>query len=215
MDVVTNLHAAPATPQTGSPPAIPSLEPGGDSPRRRMLRRTTAVLGGVGLAATACPFVASLEPSERARAEGGAVEAAWGDLPVGVLRTVAWRGQPVWLLRRSAEMIESLRMPNPMLADPDSRRSEQPAACRNPTRSLRPDLFVVIGICTHLGCTPGLKVGDTAFDAQDHAVGGFLCPCHGSRFDLAGRVMRNVPAPTNLTVPAYVPLGAGRVRIGD
>ena len=210
MDISTSLHPPlPAEPDTRG-----SLEPLGDSSRRRLLRRATEVVGGIGLVAAASPFVASLEPSERARAEGGPVEAVWRDLPSGVLRTVAWRGQPVWLLRRSPEMVAALRRPNPMLADPDSRRSEQPADCSNATRSRIPELFVVVGICTHLGCTPGLKVGDTAFDAQNDTVGGFLCPCHGSRFDLAGRVMRNVPAPTNLVVPPYVAEGSDRVKIG-
>lgn len=214
MDTIIRARTAPASTAPDMRGPCGSLAPLGDSARRRLLRRTTEVVGGIGLIATACPFVASLEPSERARAEGGPVEAAVGDLPVGVLRTVAWRGQPVWLLRRSPEMIASLRAPNPMLADPHSTRSEQPPACRGPTRSLSPELFVVVGICTHLGCTPGLKVGDASFDAQNQALGGFLCPCHGSRFDLAGRVVRNVPAPTNLTVPPYAPQGGDRVLIG-
>lgn len=214
MDDTTQLPAAAAPAGPAAHVAAASLEPLGDSVRRRLLRRATEVVGGIGLIATACPFVASLEPSERARAEGGPVEAEWGSLPVGVLRTVAWRGQPVWLLLRSPEMITTLREPNPMLVDPDSKRSEQPTACRNSTRSLSPELFVVVGICTHLGCTPGLQVGDSAFDAQNHTLGGFLCPCHGSRFDLAGRVVRNVPAPINLTVPPYVLQGDKRVLIG-
>lgn len=215
MDDANQLRVAPAPARPGTHGAAAFLKPPGDEARRRLLQRATEVVGGIGVIATAYPFVASLEPSERARAEGGPVEAAWGDLPVGVLLTVAWRGQPVWLLRRSREMIAALREPNPMLADPDSTRSEQPTACRNSTRSLSPELFVAVGICTHLGCTPGLHLGDSAFDAQNHALGGFLCPCHGSRFDLAGRVVRNVPAPTNLTVPPYAPQGGHRVLIGS
>lgn len=215
MGIETDLHGDHDFEQPNADPSPASLIARGDSSRRRALLKTTEVFGGLGLIAAAYPFVASLEPSARARAEGGPVEAVWGDLPVGTLRTVAWRGQPVWLLRRSAAMIASLDEPNPMLVDPESKRSEQPAACRNPTRSLSPELFVVVGICTHLGCTPGLKVGDTTFDAQNHVIGGFLCPCHGSRFDLAGRVVRNVPAPTNLVVPPYVPQDGGRVLIGN
>ena len=210
MDVTMNQSPGAG----GSPESPASIEAVGDSSRRRLLRQTTEVIGGIGLVAAACPFVASLEPSERARAQGGPVEATWGDLPVGTLRIVAWRGQPVWLLRRSPEMIASLRAPNPMLADPGSKRSIQPDACRNATRSLNQELLVAVGICTHLGCTPGLKVGDVAFDAQNHVEGGFLCPCHGSRFDLAGRVVRNVPAPTNLTIPPYALQGANGLLIG-
>ncbi|MDE1950036.1 MAG: ubiquinol-cytochrome c reductase iron-sulfur subunit, partial [Burkholderiales bacterium] len=138
----------------------------------------------------------------------------WGDLAPGALRTVAWRGQPVWLLRRSPEMIEALDTPNPALADPESLRSEQPADCRNATRSIRPELFVAVGICTHLGCSPGLHLGDPAFEAQMHGDG-FLCPCHGSRFDLAGRVAKDVPAPTNLVIPIHALLPGGKLRIGE
>ncbi len=196
--------------------AAPSLKPPSPSEaqRRQWLLRATGTIGGLGLVAGAGPFVASLEPSARARAQGGPVEAGWADLQPGQMRTVAWRGQPVWLLRRSPAMVTTLEADNPDLVDPDSRRSDQPAACRNATRSLQAELFVAVGICTHLGCSPGLKIGDPAFRALMHDRDGFLCPCHGSRFDLAGRVVRNVPAPINLVVPPYKLQAAQRVVIG-
>ena len=173
----------------------PPLAPDGT---RRMLVAATSVMGGAGILAAAYPFVASLEPSERARAMGGPVEATFSDLRRGELKTVAWRGKPVWIMQRSSEMMGSLERPNPILADPRSERSIQPSYCRNPLRSRRPDLFVAIGVCTHLGCSPKLTLHDETFDAQIHGPGGFICPCHGSRFDLAGRVVKDVPAPTNL-----------------
>ena len=185
-----------------------------DADRRRILLTATRIVGGVGLAAAAYPFVASLEPSARDRARGGPVTGDLAGLAPGELRTVAWRGRPVWMLRRSEEMVRALLQPNPVLADPRSRRSGQPASCANPTRSERPEYFVAIGICTHLGCTPALRLDDESLNAELHAPGGFLCPCHGSRFDLAGRVVTNVPAPTNLDVPDYRFTSATTVRIG-
>lgn len=192
----------------------PVYEDEADRRRRQWLLHTAQALAGVGALAAAAPFVASLEPSQRARAEGGPVVASWAALQPGELQTIAWRGRPVWLLRRSPAMIAALAEPNPQLADAASLRSEQPADCRNGGRSLTPELFVAVGICTHLGCSPTLQLGDAQFDASIHSVGGFLCPCHGSRFDLAGRVVRNVPAPTNLEVPPYVLQDGQRVLIG-
>jgi ubiquinol-cytochrome c reductase iron-sulfur subunit len=174
-----------------------------DARRRELLRHTAEAMGGIGLIAATYPLVAGLEPSERARAAGQPVQASWATLQAGELRSVAWRGKPVWLLRRSAAMIASLRTFNADLADPASQRSDQPSSCRNATRSLDPELFVAVGICTHLGCSPVLRLDNDELNASVHGVGGFLCPCHGSRFDLAGRVVRNVPAPTNLEVPPY------------
>jgi ubiquinol-cytochrome c reductase iron-sulfur subunit len=171
-------------------------------------------MGGIGLIVATYPLVATFEPSERARAAGEPVDASWVALRPGELHTVAWRGKPVWLLRRSPVMIASLRAFNPELADPASERSDQPSSCRNATRSLNPELFVAVGICSHLGCSPVLKLDDDEFNAGLHGAGGFLCPCHGSRFDLAGRVVRNVPAPTNLEVPPYVLKDGLRVLIG-
>lgn len=185
-----------------------------DHRRRRILLTATQIVGGVGLLAAAYPFVASLEPSARDRARGGPVSGDLAGLAPGELRTVAWRGKPIWLLRRSDEMVRALLEPNPALVDPLSRRSEQPVYCTNATRSERPEYFVAIGICTHLGCTPTLRRDDEALNAELHAPGGFLCPCHGSRFDLAGRVVKNVPAPTNLEVPNYRFTSSTTVQIG-
>lgn len=130
------------------------------------------------------------------------------------LMTVAWRGKPVWLMRRSPEMVSALLRPDAALVDPLSNRSEQPASCRNDTRSLRPDIFVAVAVCTHLGCTPILRLDDASLNAELNAPGGFFCPCHGSRFDLAGRVVKNVPAPTNLDIPEYSFVSPTSVRIG-
>lgn len=185
-----------------------------DSERRELLLAASGIVGGAGLLATAYPFVASLAPSERARALGGPVEADVSDLAVGELRTVAWRGKPVWLMRRSADMVRALQQPAPELADPLSVRSEQPPTCVNATRSIRAELFVAVGICTHLGCSPTLRLNDSALNAELHAPGGFVCPCHGSRFDLAGRVVKNVPAPINLEIPPYRFEGVSRLQIG-
>jgi ubiquinol-cytochrome c reductase iron-sulfur subunit len=144
-----------------------------------------------------------MEPSAKARAEGGPIDVDISALAVGELRTLAWRGRPLWIIRRSGEMVRALQRPNPELADPLSKRSEQPRSCINATRSVRPDIFVAVGVCTHLGCIPNLRLDDPDLSAELNAPGGFRCPCHGSRFDLAGRVVKNVPAPTNLDIPAY------------
>lgn len=178
--------------------AIPLVDPG-----RRRLVVTTSVVGGVGLAATAVPFVASLSPSERARAQGAPVEFDVQAMQADELKTVEWRGKPVFVLRRSAAMLESLRRHDDLLADPLSKRSEQPAFATTPLRSVRPEWLVLVGICTHLGCIPSFRPVPGAPDIGADWPGGFYCPCHGSKFDFAGRVFRNVPAPTNLSVPPY------------
>jgi len=182
--------------------------------RRDWLRRAVGAVGGVGLLATAWPFVDSLEPSERAKALGGPVVVDVSSLAPAGITTVAWRGRPVWVMRRTPAMIQALEQPDPALADPLSRRSEQPPSCVNATRSERPDLFVAVGVCTHLGCTPVLHLDDDALNAELHAPGGFRCPCHGSVFDLAGRVVKNVPAPINLEIPDYRFTAASTLQIG-
>ena len=189
-----------------------------DSERRNLILATTAV-GGVAAAAAAVPFVASLAPSERAKAAGAPVEADIGQLKAGEKMVVKWRGKPVWILRRTREMLDSLAALKDSLADPDSSEPQQPEYAANPQRA-RPnpnpeagadggDYLVVIGICTHLGCSPSDK------PAEGNWQGGFLCPCHGSQFDLAGRVFKQQPAPTNLEVPPYKFLSATRILIGD
>jgi ubiquinol-cytochrome c reductase iron-sulfur subunit len=185
-----------------------------DRQRRKLALIAVGVTGGAGLLATAVPFIASFQPSALARAEGGPVDVDISALPAGESKTVAWRGQPVWVMRRTPAMITALQQPDPALADPLSARSEQPADCVNATRSVQPDLFVAIGICTHLGCSPTLQLDNPALNAELRAPGGYLCPCHGSRFDLAGRVVKNVPAPTNLVIPPYRLTGPSSLVIG-
>jgi ubiquinol-cytochrome c reductase iron-sulfur subunit len=185
-----------------------------DAKRRELLQTATGVVGGAGLLAAAYPFVAGLAPSERAKALGGPVTADISTLAPGELRVMAWRGKPIWLMRRTDEMVHALQRPNAELVDPMSRRSEQPGACTNETRSLRPEIFIAVGVCTHLGCSPLLRLDDAALNAELNAPGGFFCPCHGSRFDLAGRVVKDVPAPANLEIPDYKFISGTTVRIG-
>jgi len=170
---------------------------------RRFWLASASLVGGAGVAASAVPFVASLAPSERARAMGAAVEADLSGLQAGELRTVEWRGKPVFVLRRSSDMLAALARHDALLADPASRRSEQPDAARNTTRSLRPEIAVIEAVCTHLGCVPTFRPTAGAAAIGADWPGGFFCPCHGSKFDFAGRVFKNVPAPTNLTVPPH------------
>lgn len=186
-----------------------------DPERRAWLIATTAA-GGVAAAATAIPFVSSFAPSERARAAGAAVEVDLADIPPGGLKTVEWRGKPVWIMRRTPEMIAALSGQDGRLADPNSTKDTLPEALRNPGRSERQDLFVAIGICTHLGCSPSaVAAGTSNPSVGEDWHGGFFCPCHGSTFDLAGRVFKNKPAPTNLEIPLHRFLSDARVVIGD
>ncbi len=180
---------------------MPAIDPA-DRGRRRWVV-ATSVIGGAGLAATAVPFVASFSPSERARAQGAPVEFDVQAMQSDELKTVEWRGQPVFVMRRSPETLNSLALHDDLLADPLSRRSEQPGYAANPVRSTRPEFLVLVGICTHLGCVPSFRPQSGALDLGTSWPGGFFCPCHGSKFDFAGRVFKNVPAPTNLTVPPY------------
>jgi ubiquinol-cytochrome c reductase iron-sulfur subunit len=185
-----------------------------DPDRRRLLEQATAACGGLALAAASVPFVASLLPSERARAQGAPVEIDISGLQPGALATVEWRGKPVWLLRRTPEMLASLEAVRAALSDPDSRvDAQQPEYARNPGRSIRPELFVAVSLCTHLGCIPSYRpeAGSVGADWP----GGFYCPCHGSKFDLAGRVYRGSPAPTNLVVPPHGFASPERLVIGQ
>lgn len=186
-----------------------------DSSRRTLLLATSAA-GGVAAVATAVPFVASLTPSERAKAAGAPVEADVSKLKPGEMMTVEWRGKPVWILRRTPEMLATLEHNEARLADPVSGEPQQPEYATNRQRSIKPEYLVVIGICTHLGCSPSEKfaIGTTEGMTADWP-GGFLCPCHGSIFDLAGRVYLSQPAPTNLEIPPHKWLSDGLVLIGE
>ena len=154
-------------------------------------------------------------PSERALAAGAPVEADLAGLRDGDLRVVGWRGKPVWLLKRSSSMLDQLGNHDTLLTDPQSQTDQQPAYCRNSTRSIRPEIFIAIGICTHLGCSPTLRLDAASSELGIGWPGGFFCPCHGSKFDLAGRVFKNVPAPTNLEIPPHRYLDDSRILVGD
>jgi len=183
--------------------------------RRFLLTATTVAAGGVAAGAAAVPFVASMLPSERAKAAGAPVEVDVSGLEPGQKMVVEWRGKPVWVVRRTPEMLKMVAADEERVADPDSKRSRQPAYAKNEMRSLKPEYLVVEGICTHLGCSPvdRLQSQPEAFAADWH--GGFYCPCHGSLFDLAGRVYKNKPAPDNLPVPPYRFLSDTRLVIGE
>jgi ubiquinol-cytochrome c reductase iron-sulfur subunit len=175
--------------------------------------------GVVGAGFAAVPFVSSFQPSERARAAGAPVEVDIGALKPGEKLTVEWRGQPVWVIRRTPEQVSELPKLDPMLADPKSQRNADeltPPYARNEARSIKPEVLVVVGICTHLGCSPTDKfVPGPQPSLPDNWVGGFLCPCHGSTFDMAGRVYKDKPAPDNLRVPPHMYLADNKLLIGE
>lgn len=187
-----------------------------DAEKRTWLIASSAV-GALGTAAVVVPFVASFQPSERAKAAGAAVEADISALKPGEKMTVEWRGKPVWILRRTPEMLANLAKNDPELVDPQSKvGSQQPAYAQNPTRSINPEYLVAIGICTHLGCSPSDKLAAGAQPSlPDDWRGGFFCPCHGSTFDLAARAFKNKPAPTNLEIPPHMYLSDAKLLIGE
>ncbi|MDQ5878638.1 MAG: ubiquinol-cytochrome c reductase iron-sulfur subunit [Pseudomonadota bacterium] len=183
---------------------------------RRRLVVTTAAVGGVGALAALVPFVSSLLPSERAKAAGAPVEVDISKLESGQMMTVEWRGKPVWIINRNKEMLETLPKLDDQMADPKSEKKMQPDYAKNETRSIKPEILVTVGICTHLGCSPSSKFKKGAEEgmAADWQ-GGFLCPCHGSTFDFAGRVYKSKPAPDNLEVPPHYYIADGRILIGE
>ena len=188
-----------------------------DKGKRCFLLAATSVVGGVAAGAAAVPFVGSMLPSERAKAAGAPVEVDISTLAPGDKVTVDWRGQPVWVVRRTKDMLETLPKLDGVVSDPNSERKKDeltPKYARNEHRSIKPEYLVVVGICTHLGCVPvdKFKAGPEPFEANWD--GGFYCPCHGSLFDLAGRVYKNKPAPDNLKVPPYKYLSDTRILIG-
>jgi ubiquinol-cytochrome c reductase iron-sulfur subunit len=182
--------------------------------RRNLVVATSAVGGAVGLG-VAAPFVASMLPSERARAAGAPVEVDLSRIAPGEMAVIEWRGKPVWVIRRTKEMLASLKAAEPRLSDPGSKASEQPKYAENEYRSAKPDVMVMEGVCTHLGCSPQLKSAEAKGEMGGDWVGGFYCPCHGSKFDLAGRVFRGAPAPTNLKVPPYTFVSDAKLVIGE
>jgi ubiquinol-cytochrome c reductase iron-sulfur subunit len=188
-----------------------------DSSKRTWLIASTCA-GAAGGVAVAVPFVSTFAPSERAKAAGAAVEVDISAIKPGEKVTVEWRGKPVWIIRRTPEQIESLQKTEAQVADPNSDRKAYPtpAYAKNQHRSIKPEIFVGVGICSHLGCSPSDKFATGAQPSlPDDWNGGFLCPCHGSTFDLAGRVFKNKPAPDNLEVPPHKYLSDSVVLVGD
>lgn len=186
-----------------------------DHNKRRLLLAATTAAGGVAAAGAGAPFVLSLMPSERAKAAGAPVQVDLSAIAPGTMISVEWQGKPVWIVHRSPEMLELLSKHDDELADPASDVPQQPEYSHNPTRSIRPEFLVVLGICTHLGCSPTFRPEISPADLGANWAGGWFCPCHGSRFDLAGRVFKGVPAPTNLIVPPHKYLSETTLLIGD
>ena len=207
------MSQASSTPSAASVSSVPA------DPSKRNWILTTAAVGGAGAAAVAVPFISSFQPSERAKAAGAAVEVDISALKPGEKVTVEWRGKPVWIVRRTPEQLEGLKKTESQLADPKSERKPNeltPAYARNTHRSIKPEVLVAVGICSHLGCSPIDKLQTGAQPSlPDDWQGGFLCPCHGSTFDVAGRVFKNKPAPDNLEVPPHMYLSDTRLLIGE
>jgi ubiquinol-cytochrome c reductase iron-sulfur subunit len=188
-----------------------------DHGRRRFLTTAATIVGGAGAVAAAVPFISTMTPSARARAIGAPVEVDIGGLQPGELRRVKWQGKPVWILRRDEAELATLPELDGEVRDPSSEKEQQPIYAQNEHRSIKPEYLIVVGLCTHLGCSPTYV---PQVDAEVHGLGaewkgGFFCPCHGSRFDLAGRVYKDVPAPANLLVPPHQYLSESRVLIGN
>ena len=186
-----------------------------DKDKRRFLVAATSVVGGIGMVATAVPFVMSMWPSERAKAAGAPVEVDVSKIEAGQKIDVEWRGKVVWLVKRTPQMLANLPKLDPRLLDPNSNDSQQPKDCKNEYRSIKPELWVAVGICTHLGCSPTYRPEIAPADLGGDWLGGFFCPCHQSKFDLAGRVYRGVPAPLNLVVPPYKYVSDTLLLIGE
>ncbi|MDO4877670.1 MAG: ubiquinol-cytochrome c reductase iron-sulfur subunit [Neisseria sp.] len=183
--------------------------------RRRFLVLATAGAGGVAAGGVAVPFLASWSPSEKAKAAGAPIEIDIGKIEAGQMLTAEWQGKPVWVVNRTDQQIKDLKGLDGILADPDSEVDHQPADCKNETRSIKPNILVAIGICTHLGCSPTYRPDIAPADLGADWKGGFFCPCHGSKFDIAGRVYAGVPAPTNLVVPPHKYLSDTTIMVGD
>lgn len=191
------------------------ISEGVDIEKRRFLTQAATVVGAVGAGFLAVPFAASMRPSAKAEALGAPVEVDISKLEPGQRVVLSWRGKPVWVLRRTPEALDNLSKLEDKLLDPNSESSEQPEFSRNQYRSLKPEIFVAIGVCTHLGCSPLYRPELAPADLGADWKGGFFCPCHGSSFDLAGRVYKGVPAPVNLVIPPYRYDSDTRIVIGE
>jgi len=186
-----------------------------DRNRRRFLTTAATVVGGAGTVAAAIPFIATMTPSAKTKAIGAPVEVDISHLKPGERMIVKWQGKPVWILRRDQTMLSDIASLDDEVRDPASEEDQQPKYATNEVRSIKPEYLVVIGICTHLGCSPNYVTKDDAGNLGNDWKGGFFCPCHGSRFDLAGRVFKGVPAPYNLIVPPHKYIAPDRLLIGD
>jgi ubiquinol-cytochrome c reductase iron-sulfur subunit len=183
--------------------------------KRQFLTTALSVVGAVGAGYLAVPFLSQMQPSAKAMAAGAPVEVDISKMEEGQLLRVAWRGKPVWILNRTPEALKTLSAVESQLADPSSDESEQPTSSKNAVRSIKPEIFIAVGLCTHLGCSPTFRPEIAPHDLGADWQGGFFCPCHGSKFDLAGRVYRGVPAPTNLDVPPYRYITDTQIIIGE
>ncbi len=188
---------------------------GVDNSKRQFLTSALTVVGAVGTGYLAVPFLAQMQPSVKAMAAGAPVEVDISKMEPGQLLRVEWRGKPVWILNRTTEMLATLPTVDKQLRDPKSEESEQPASCKNPVRSIKPEIFLAVGLCTHLGCSPTFRPEVAPHDLGEKWKGGFFCPCHGSWFDLAGRVYQGVPAPTNLEIPPYRYVTENQIIVGE
>jgi len=188
---------------------------GVDKSKRQFLTSALTVVGAVGTGYLAVPFLAQMQPSVKAMAAGAPVEVDISKMEPGQLIRVAWRGKPVWILNRTPEVLETLKTLDNQLRDPLSLESSQPESSKNPIRSIKPEIFVAVGLCTHLGCSPTFRPEIAPHDLGENWKGGFFCPCHGSWFDLAGRVYRGVPAPTNLEIPPYRYITDTQLIVGE
>ena len=186
-----------------------------DRSKRRLLIAATTAAGGVAAVGAGTPFVLSLMPSERAKAAGAPVDVDVSAIEPGMMISIEWQGKPVWIVRRTKEMLDTLAKHDEKLVDPKSSVPQQPEYANNVYRSIKPEFLVVLGVCTHLGCSPTYRPEVAPVDLGADWPGGWFCPCHGSRFDLSARVYKGVPAPTNMIVPPHKYLSDGRLLIGD
>ena len=186
-----------------------------NSNRRKFLTRSTQILGGIGGVFALVPFLATMSPSERAKSAGAPIEVDVSNIQPGMYKVFEWRGKPVWVVRRTQEMINQIADRDDKLSDPMSNEEFQPSYAKNKYRSIKPEFLVLVGVCTHLGCSPLYKPNSQSTELGLDWKGGFFCPCHGSKFDLSGRVHKAMPAPSNLEVPPYYFASETKIVIGQ